>query len=398
MRRITPITTAEDNERYNFAIGPVRFGLAAGVGLEFNDNIALSDHDRQSDIILRPLLNLDVAWPISDKNTLVLSLGASYAKYLDHSTYDSASLLVSPTSALEVGIDIGAVHVTLRDRFSYQEEPYDVAVPSNVADYRRYENQAGLEVDWPINQNVNLGVGYDHFNLWSNDDDVFSSLDHSIDTVYLRPTVQVTPGIKAGLWGSFSFITYDDAARTDATAFMIGPTIDVQFNEHLALYAEVGYQAINNEGVSHFDQEFFSSLSVSDQALFADGSDSGGLYFKFELSQTVSPIFEHALTASKTTELGFTSNTYDLYHIEYSANFKGIRNTEIGPLLFYEHYTTSGSIGETADRYGAAIGIRYHMTNSITLGLDYRFLYKNSNQPDADYYQNVIFVSAYYRF
>ena len=170
------------------------------------------------------------------------------------------------------------------------------------------------------------------------------------------------------------------------------------FRSHLSLYAEVGYQAINNDSVSHFDEAFFAGLSAAERALFADSSDAGGVYFKIELSQKVGPIFEHAITASRTAELGFATNSYELYHFEYSANFKGIRNTEIGPLLFYEHYETSGNLSETADRYGAAIGIRHHLTNSITLGLDYRFLLKNSNLPNADYYQNIVFLSAYYRF
>ena len=41
---------------------------------------------------------------------------------------------------------------TVRDRFSYQEDYYDIPDISNVADYSRYENQAGIEADWAINQ------------------------------------------------------------------------------------------------------------------------------------------------------------------------------------------------------------------------------------------------------
>ncbi|RYD77156.1 MAG: hypothetical protein EOP84_15895, partial [Verrucomicrobiaceae bacterium] len=55
-------------------------------------------------------------------------------------------------------------------------------------------------------------------------------------------------------------------------------------------------------------------------------------------------------------------------------------------------------IGEEAHRWGAAIGARYTVTNSFTVGLDYRFLNKDSNVEGADYYQNLVFVSAYYKF
>src|SRR5579871_4525075 len=44
----------EETDKYNFALGNFRFGIALGVGVEFNDNINLSDHNRESDFIFRP--------------------------------------------------------------------------------------------------------------------------------------------------------------------------------------------------------------------------------------------------------------------------------------------------------------------------------------------------------
>ena len=70
--------------------------------------------------------------------------------------------------------------------------------------------------------------------------------------------------------------------------------------------------------------------------------------------------------------------------------------------MFYEHYTTSapvGEIGETADRYGAAIGLRLKLLPRrspsawITAIVD-----KNSNLPDLDYSQNLVLLSVYYNF
>ena len=86
-REIAPVVqlNPEQDTKYNLAVGPVRVNLAAGVGVEFNDNVNLSDHDRQSDIIFRPSLDVDSVWQITDMNTLRFSLGMSYAKYLQHS-------------------------------------------------------------------------------------------------------------------------------------------------------------------------------------------------------------------------------------------------------------------------------------------------------------------------
>src|SRR5687768_14149773 len=38
----TPAEQAHRENRYNFAIGPIRFALAAGIGLEWNDNITFA--------------------------------------------------------------------------------------------------------------------------------------------------------------------------------------------------------------------------------------------------------------------------------------------------------------------------------------------------------------------
>lgn len=397
LRPVHPLTPREERDDYNMAVGPLRFSIAAGVGVEFNDNITLSDDDRISDIIIRPLLNLEVAYPMTESNTLRLSLGLSYAKYLDHSEYDTGGLLFSPNSALALTFQAGAIEVTLRDRFSYQEEPYTVAPLSNVGNYRRYENQAGIEINWPINQNFSFSAGYDHYNLWTKDSE-FSSQDRAIDTVFMHPAYQLTPGIEVGLFASLSNIDFDTDERQDGGALLVGPTIDVQFNEQVALYAEVGFQSLKFDGESRFDSEFLRGLTDEERSLFRDDSDASNVYFKFELSHKASDVFEHALSASRTAEIGFASDFYDLYHFEYNARFTGIRNFDIGPSLFYEHYETSGRFGESADRWGAAIGIRYSLTNNITLGLDYRYLYKTSDLPNNDYYQNIVFLSAYYRF
>ena len=88
---IEPLTDADitqDEKNYNIRIGKLDLSLAAGIGIEFNDNIALSEFNRQSDIIFRPTFDIEGAIRFSETNRLRLGVGLSYAKYLDHSQYD----------------------------------------------------------------------------------------------------------------------------------------------------------------------------------------------------------------------------------------------------------------------------------------------------------------------
>ena len=377
---------AEEADRYNFALGPVQFGLAIGVGIEFNDNITLADHNRISDFVFRPSLDLHATWRISELNTIRLSVGASYAKYFDHSEFDSDGLLLSPNTELAFTFYLGAVKFTLRDRISYQEDSYTVATVSNTGTpYRRYENQIGLVLEWAVNDKFNLEGGYDHYNLWTIGHD-YALQDRSIDTIFLKPSYQIVPGIKIGINSSYSFINFDSNERGDGHSLLTGPFIEWQMSQYTNLYLEGGYQNMK------FDQG-----SVSGSAASAS-EDINTYYIKFEINNKPSDIFDHRLAFSKTTEIGFSSNSYDLYHVEYDANWKIFQHTDLGPVVFYEYYTTSGDLGETAHRFGAGLGMRYHFSNSVTLGLDYRFIAKDSNLDNSDYRQNLAFLSLYYKF
>ena len=391
-------SAAEERDKYNFALGPMRFSIAAGVGLEFNDNINLANKDRESDFIFRPSLTIDSSWKLSDLNTLHLGVELSYAKYFDHSENDTDGVLISPTSELAFTFEIGAVKVTLRDRGSYQEDTYNVPTLSDVIHYRRAENQAGVELDWALNQNVVVVGGYDHFNLWTYDDE-FSADERAVDTFFLKPSFQVTPTVKLGVVGAFSAINFDEDTRQDGTNVLVGPFIEWKLSEVMTFYVEGGVQDLNFDGSSSFDRDFLKGLSSDERTLFKDDEDSSAWYVKFELNHQANDYFSQRLSGSKTSEIGIGSNFYELYHIEYGADWKNFfANTEFSPTFFYEHYETSGFGGEEADRFGAAIGIRYNLTNSITLGLDYRFIWKDSNLEDADYYQNLAFLSLYYKF
>ena len=155
--------------------------------------------------------------------------------------------------------------------------------------------------------------------------------------------------------------------------------------------------ALSFDGPSNFDTVTATALGLARNA-FSDSEDSSTWYARFEIQNKPSDFFRHRLSGSKTSEVGFGSAFYDLYHIEYDAEWKLAERTEVGPTLFYEYYETSGAGGEKAHRYGATFGIRHHFSNSLTLGLDYRFILKDSNIADADYYQNLAFLSLYYKF
>lgn len=394
--QIQPADVLAQEDAYNLRLGNVDFAFAFGLGVEANDNIDLSNHNRESDIIFRPEFDIEGLWRISEDNKIRFGLGIGYAKYLDHSEFDSDSVLLAPNSAITWSVRHGTMTFTLRERLSYQEDPFDEPTLSGVATYRRWENQIGAEVDWAASEYTNIAVGYDRYDEWSKEE-VFKSQDRGMDTVFIRPSYQVTPSIAVGLSASFSWVHYKEDLQADSTVWLLGPYIKWRINDVLNLYAEVGYQQTNFDGTSVF-QVFDPDTGKPTGSFITDDEDSGSVYAKVELVHVPTDRFRHRLIASKTTELGLGSNFYDLYHIEYTIDWKIGENTSIRPALFYEYYETSGDQSEKAHRFGAALGIYRILTDHLTLGLDYRYLRKDSNLPDADYYQNLGMLSIYYKF
>src|SRR5262249_14069459 len=83
---------------YNLLLGPVRFRVGASVGVEYNDNVTYSEINTQDDVIVTPNLTLDAIWPVTQLNTLRFDIGIGYSFFLDHSQFDTDSVLIAPKS------------------------------------------------------------------------------------------------------------------------------------------------------------------------------------------------------------------------------------------------------------------------------------------------------------
>ena len=155
----------QDIERipYNLMLGPIRFRVGASVGVEYNDNINYADDGfEQEDVIIRPQVNFDAIWPITQLNTLRLDIGVSYAAYIDHSEANTNGLLIAPGSQIAFDIFVGDFRINIHDRMSLQQDPIAELALSNVVDYGRFENYGGISLLWDL-RTVLVTLGYDHY-------------------------------------------------------------------------------------------------------------------------------------------------------------------------------------------------------------------------------------------
>src|SRR5438067_7987754 len=118
---------------YNLLLGPVRFRVGATVGAEYNDNVNYAEINTQDDFIITPSLSLDAIWPVTQLNTLRLDLGIGYSFYLDHSNYNTNTILIAPKSQIAFDIFVGDFRINIHDRMQLQQDPIQEGALSNVA-------------------------------------------------------------------------------------------------------------------------------------------------------------------------------------------------------------------------------------------------------------------------
>jgi hypothetical protein len=395
----------QDVERlpYNLLLGPIRFRVSASVGAEYNDNINLSDEgtvtiitpggpvtlrsDTEDDIIIRPNLSIDALWPITQLNTLRLDLGLSYAFYLEHSNANTNGVLISPGSQIAFDIFIGDFRINIHDRPSLQQDPIAEAALSNVVDYGRFENTAGVSVLWDLNK-ILVTLGYDHYNYLSMVTD-FEYLDRNSDQLSANVQFLVASTTGIGVEGYGGFTNYDQNVLNDATNYSVGGFVESQLTNFLKFRAAGGAQWIK------FDDRTIRFFGLT----FVDHKELMDYYANVLISHRINASIKQTLAAGHESQLGINSNYIILNYIRHTVSWNIIRNTLLSTEFFYEDADDSGGIvNEHLHRYGGALTVGYQLTPHITLGARYQYTQKDSDVFLRDYKQNRVSVDGTYSF
>jgi len=378
------LVPSNSEDRYNLALGPVRFNVSSEIGIQWTDNVAFSSVNRQADLIFTPVINLDAKWRVTEMNTLHFAIGLGYNYYLRQAQYDYNGVTLLPNSELAFTLHVGNLSFTLRDQFSLLNDPTSLTALSSTnsaSNFQRFQNQTGLTTDWIMTPILDLKVTYDHYNLWVIGNNLAGAQvpNQIINTLLFNPRLKVGPAITAGLNLSTSYIQYTGSNMSGNTV-MMGPLVELELTRNSRLDLGVGYQY------------FGGSTS-------ANGiGNSNSIYSQVSIENRLNSNFTHRLTYTHTTEAGYTTPYYDLYDLQYGAHWKV--NSEVGleMRLIYQHDQTPGIGGSIGNRYGTEIGTHYQLTPSVSLGLSYRYFLNTKNTPDSNATQNSILINVAYSF
>jgi hypothetical protein len=396
-----------DRSGYNLKLGAVLVDLSSSLQLEFNDNVSLSEHNRQSDFIFRPFFNANVLWQMSTVNALRLDLGIGYNKYFSQSQFDTAGLLIAPNSQLAFDIYAGDFRINLYDQFSIQQNPVDQINLSRIARFQRFQNAAGIAVTWDLNQVVIIG-GYTHY-LFKAIDSQFDFLDRNEEQFFLSAAVKVSDTLNVGVRGTGGLVNYDRSFQNDGVVYSAGPFVEAHLTRYLDLSLEGGYQGAQfdvNQGnrdtsqLANFLSNYYSTLPGSIPQGNRDRSNLNSYYVRLRLDNRLNRYWTQTLSVGHEADIGLTTNYTEVTFVRYSADWRVNSRVTCDFQAYYEH--GSDSLGffqsETVDRYGFGVNFQFRLGRHASMSLGYDYVNRASDLTNRSYYQNRVLWTVRYEF
>jgi hypothetical protein len=376
------------NEVYNLQYGPVSFQTEARVTAAYTDNVFLSGVDQRDEIVLMPEVIARAFMPVGHYNALKLSVGLSYEWFTKNHELNSDVPLVSPDSELAFHLFVGDFHISLHEKFSYQQtlvfnqETGDQIRFFNFNDVGRFDrlnNFIGTGIDWDLNK-VILSVSYDHENFISTTER-FEYLNRASE--WFTATVNYLLGdrTKAGFETLAGIHNYDtETVLNDNWRARVGPFAEVRLPEGLLLRGGGGY-----------DLARFDSAATDD-------SDYDNWYAYARLSQQLQWL-RHSLGAGHETMLGDNANNLRTTYVRYSVASDVIKDLELGgnfSVNFSKEF--GGDFEEDFIHYVAGVRAGYQFHKYWRADLGYEIFLKDSDTPDRSFHRNRVSMEVSFRF
>lgn len=407
MARTQSVTSLPSD--YNLKAGPVLMNVNASLDSEYNSNIALSSSGALSDFIMTPEVGLAIQWPITASNTLRLNTSVGYSKYLIHPQYDTGHVLIAPDSVLGFDIYVGDFKINLHDQFSIQQDPSTVGSLSNVVNFSRFENVAGVGVIWDLNKLV-LTFDYDHITFVSNNLQQVNgsnltnpgNLNYSANQVSAAATYSVTSTINVGFEGAASIRNYDQYGIQD-DALSVGPFTRIEVTPNFKVSMSAGYQTVSTDSGNLTQAEANQPNNVT--PAFGAGT-TNSYYVNVTLDHRLNKYYTDRLSAGHEIQLDVFSQQSEVTYVNYTSSWKVNKDLNLAFTLNFQDVSTpntgNSTIGTIStpsyDSFVAGVQANFPVTKSISGSVLYQFGDKFNTAPGQDYVQNRVGMMLNYHF
>ncbi len=378
---------------YNLKLGPITFRFGTGLQIQFNDNIKLSDANREADIIVSPLLNISGSWPITRFNSLGIQLGIGYSFYLFHPENSSptTAFSIDPNfSSLSFNVKIGEVYLNFYDRPSLQQSAMNELTlrnPAQTLNFSRLSNVIGMSAFWDLNR-ISASLGINRYDVYPFQSE-YQYLQQAGETINASVSGRVNELITGGLQGSLSFVQYKEQIQNDSGNLQAGPFADIVLTRFLRLSLSGGYQGA-----------VFSSSGSN-----GDSSNLGSYYANITFSNNLNAYVSQTLSIGREAQLGTNSNYTEVFYINHGATWRIFNNISFSTSAFFQSGKESGGVSpQDFNQYGLLLSFGYPIGKKISSSLQYSFVRRtasgasSASEGSLDYYQNLVNLNFSYVF
>lgn len=384
--RPRPGASQWENQDYTFKVKDLRVLVTPTFGVDYNDNINISNNGSNDDFILRPAVNTSGIYPLTARNVFTFSVGVGYDQYLKNEDYSGLNL--SSGSGVSFDIGIGDFQINLHDRFSYtQDAARQSAIVGNGQNnqYGTAQNTVGISTTWDLGD-VTLTGGYDHQNLMSTSQtsEAYQSQDHSSEMFFQRAGLRLRRELTAGVEGSESLTAYDKRVLNNNRSYTAGVYADWQPGD-FSIQPRVGYS------IFQYDQTSSTIETSSSDSWYAD------ITARIPITKVISA----SVSGGHEVRLGIESDAIETYYFRPGMSWGIIEGGSLHFGLSYENGTQGvgnklGNLAEKYDYYGANMGFDYQITKRLTGSLSYRATLRSSDGANRDYTQNMVSLQLSY--
>ena len=372
---------------YNLKLGPTAWNFGTGLGLDYNSNVYYTEANPSADLIFRPQVNTRMLWPISDQNSINLTLGGGYSAYINNPNLDRA--FITPDSELSFDLYVGEFWINLHDRFSITEDTYQDPTVVGSGNYSQLQNALGVATTWDLNQGI-VRAGYDHVNyssLSGGDTQNLGGQPSGYSEVFSASAgFALKPGMVLGLELGDSLINYTTTTTntpySNANQWNVGGFYDAPLTEYIRFTAHAGYSVYSPQGGG--------GTTAS--------SDFSGIYAQLDVTHRVNEYVDYILSGGRTVSVVFSGGTIDRYYAHWQANWKILRKVTLGTSFSYERGSQVFVGSETYDQYGPGISLSRPLTAKLSSSLGYQLYWRDSNLSGRNYTLSVVSLNFNYVF
>jgi hypothetical protein len=367
---------------YNVKLGPMAWNFGAGLGLEYSDNVGYTQYRGEADFSLRPQINARMRWPVSEWNSINLSLGAGYVAYLEQTQLNRFFISADSDSGLSLDIYAGDFYLELHDRISITEDPYRDPTVAGDGRYSRLQNAAGITTIWDLNK-VILQLNYDHVNsVTLSGRQGYGDLQSEVVSFSAgyAPKAGIRYGVEVG--GSWQQYEGGNTYADNAWQWNVGGFGEAQISEYISFAGHAGYTVYTPQTHGALTREREYSTP----------------YVALSFRHRVNAYVDYSLSGGRTLPTSLTGGAVDMYTANWSANWRVIRKTSLSTGFSYYHGSSVSSGGETFDQYGPQITLGWRLARKLSSNLSYRLYWRTSDQAGRDYSVNVVSLNFNYAF